>query len=72
MKHYLVNIEEQYEGFEWHSHCIIDANNKAEIYYMKENDLSYYGHEGIGSEIYVRNVQELTDVEYNVLKGLGF
>ena len=72
LKHYLVEVEENYEGYEWHNHVIIDANNKAEILYMAEKKASFYGHEGIGSEVYFRNVQELSDAEYNVLKKLGF
>ena len=65
-------VEENYEGYEWHSHVIIDAKNKDAILYISSKKAEFYGHEGIGNEVYFRNVRELTDMEYNVLKGLGF
>jgi hypothetical protein len=67
MKTFLITVCETYDGYEWHEKCLVTADNKEELYAMPEADLAYYGHEDIGSDICIENVQELTKQEFDLL-----
>ena len=70
MKNFLITVCETYDGYEFYEKSLVQANNAEELYGMSEEELAYYGHEDIGSDVSIVNVQELTKQEYQLLSSL--
>lgn len=68
MKNFVIEIVESYDGYIFRSRHLLKEKNADTIYNMSEKELEYFGHEDSGSEVRVEDMQEVTDIEYNVLK----